>query len=117
MRFTKMHGCGNDYVYVDGAKEKIKNASKVAIAISDRHMGIGSDGLIIIQPSKKADFRMEMYNLDGSESGMCGSERLYISLQAASPAVQTDNSVKIIFAISITFYRAIQEPHVAKNVR
>ncbi len=73
MRFTKMHGCGNDYVYVDGSKEKVRNASKVAVAVSDRHMGIGSDGLIIIHPSKKADFRMEMYNLDGSEGNMCGN--------------------------------------------
>ncbi len=68
-----MHGAGNDYIYVDGSKEKVKNASDVAIAVSDRRMGIGSDGLIIIHPSKKADFRMEMYNLDGSEGSMCGN--------------------------------------------
>ncbi len=73
MKFTKMHGAGNDYVYVDGAQEKVRDASKLSIAISDRHTGIGSDGLIIIHPSRKADFRMEMYNADGSESGMCGN--------------------------------------------
>ena len=73
MQFTKMHGAGNDYVYVDGHLERIRNAARLAIEVSDRHTGIGSDGLIIIQPSKKADFRMEMYNADGSEGSMCGN--------------------------------------------
>ncbi len=73
MHFTKMHGIGNDYVYVDGSKEKIKNAPQVAKFVSDRHFGIGSDGLIIIQPSDRADFEMEMYNADGSRGQMCGN--------------------------------------------
>ena len=66
MRFTKMHGLGNDYIYVNGFKEKIANPSELAIKLSDRHFGIGSDGLIIINPSKVADFEMAMYNADGS---------------------------------------------------
>ncbi|MBQ8527309.1 MAG: diaminopimelate epimerase [Lachnospiraceae bacterium] len=73
MKFTKMHGCGNDYVYVDGAKEHIKNKKELVIAASDRHFGIGSDGVIFINPSKIADFEMEMYNADGSRSEMCGN--------------------------------------------
>lgn len=73
MHFTKMHGTGNDYVYVDGTKEKIENPAEVSRKISDRHFGIGSDGLIIIQPSKKADYEMEMYNADGSRGEMCGN--------------------------------------------
>ena len=73
MRFTKMHGIGNDYVYVNGLKEKIENPAKLAIQISDRHFGIGSDGLILINASKVADFEMEMYNADGSRSEMCGN--------------------------------------------
>lgn len=73
MHFTKMHGIGNDYVYVDGSKEKIKNVPQVAKFVSDRHFGIGSDGLIIIQPSDRADFEMEMYNADGSRGQMCGN--------------------------------------------
>ncbi len=73
MRFTKMHGCGNDYVYVDGAKEHIKNKKQLAITASDRHFGIGSDGVIFINPSEIADFEMEMYNADGSRSEMCGN--------------------------------------------
>lgn len=73
MRFTKMHGLGNDYIYVNGFKEKIANPSELAIKLSDRHFGIGSDGLIIINPSKVADFEMAMYNADGSRGEMCGN--------------------------------------------
>jgi len=73
MKFTKMHGAGNDYVYVDAFKEKIADPAAVSIALSDRHTGVGSDGLILIAPSKKADFRMIMFNADGSEGSMCGN--------------------------------------------
>ena len=73
MKFTKMHGCGNDYVYVNCFEETVDNPSEVAKIVSDRHFGIGSDGLILICPSEKADFRMAMYNLDGSEGKMCGN--------------------------------------------
>lgn len=73
MKFTKMHGLGNDYVYVNCFEEKIENPSEVAKFVSDRHTGIGSDGLIMINPSKVADFEMEMYNADGSRGEMCGN--------------------------------------------
>ncbi|MCI6241714.1 MAG: diaminopimelate epimerase [Agathobacter sp.] len=73
MEFTKMQGCGNDYVYVDLFKEKIENPAKLSIAVSDRHFGIGSDGLITIGPSETADFQMHIYNADGSEAEMCGN--------------------------------------------
>ena len=73
MKFTKMHGCGNDYVYVNCFEETVKNPSETAKQVSDRHFGIGSDGLILICPSDKADFRMAMYNMDGSEGKMCGN--------------------------------------------
>ncbi len=73
MKFTKMHGCGNDYVYVDCTREMLSDPSAVAIAVSDRHFGVGSDGLILICPSAVADFRMAMYNADGSEGAMCGN--------------------------------------------
>lgn len=73
MKFTKMHGCGNDYVYVNLFEEKIDDPSKVSVKVSDRHFGIGSDGLITIGPSKIADFRMRIYNADGSEAEMCGN--------------------------------------------
>ncbi len=73
MKFTKMQGCGNDYVYVNCFKETIENASELAIKLSNRNFGIGSDGLILICPSEVADVRMEMYNADGSRSQMCGN--------------------------------------------
>ena len=73
MKFTKMQGLGNDYVYVNCFKEKIDNPPEVAKIVSNRHFGIGSDGLIMINPSKVADFEMEMYNADGSRGEMCGN--------------------------------------------
>lgn len=73
MYFTKMHGLGNDYVYVNCFAEYIREPERLARAFSDRHFGIGSDGLILIGPSEKADFRMEIYNADGSRAEMCGN--------------------------------------------
>jgi len=73
LQFTKMHGLGNDYVYMDAINQKIENRSELAKFVSDRHFGIGSDGLILICPSEKADFRMQMFNQDGSEAEMCGN--------------------------------------------
>ena len=73
MRFTKMHGIGNDYVYVDCFAEQVDNPAELAKTISDRHFGVGSDGLILIMPSDKADVRMRMFNADGSEAQMCGN--------------------------------------------
>jgi diaminopimelate epimerase len=73
MKFTKMQGLGNDYVYINCFEEKVENPSELAIKVSDRHFGIGSDGLILIKPSDVADFTMDMYNADGSRSEMCGN--------------------------------------------
>lgn len=73
IKFTKMEGLGNDYVYIDCTKEEIKNPSELAVKVSDRHFGVGSDGLILIKKSDIADFTMEMYNADGSQSEMCGN--------------------------------------------
>ena len=73
MKFTKMHGIRNDYVYVNCFEETVENPSEVSKKVSDRHFGIGSDGLILIKPSEKADFEMEMYNADGSQGAMCGN--------------------------------------------
>ena len=73
MKFTKMHGIGNDYVYVNCFKEKVDDPAQVAVFVSDRHTGIGGDGLILIKPSENADFEMDMYNADGSRGAMCGN--------------------------------------------
>ncbi len=73
MRFTKMHGAGNDYVYVDCTVNMISNPEKLAVTVSNRNFGVGSDGLVLICPSEVADFRMRMFNSDGSEAQMCGN--------------------------------------------
>nr|WP_300661612.1 diaminopimelate epimerase [uncultured Acetatifactor sp.] len=75
MKFTKMQGCGNDYVYVNGFEERVSDSEKPELVrrLSDRHFGIGGDGVIFINPAAEADFEMEMYNADGSRSEMCGN--------------------------------------------
>lgn len=73
MKFTKMHGIGNDYVYVNCFKEEVTHPEEIAKFVSDRHFGVGADGLILIKPSQTADFEMEMYNADGSRGEMCGN--------------------------------------------
>ncbi|MFB3072452.1 MAG: diaminopimelate epimerase, partial [bacterium] len=73
MRFTKMHGLGNDYIFIDGLNERVTNPARLARRMSDRHFGVGGDGLILILPSKRADLRMRMFNADGSEAEMCGN--------------------------------------------
>ncbi|MBW2519606.1 MAG: diaminopimelate epimerase, partial [Deltaproteobacteria bacterium] len=73
MKFTKMHGAGNDYIYINGFDTKVSDPAKLAKEISDRHFGVGSDGMILILPSKVADVRMRMFNADGTEAEMCGN--------------------------------------------
>ena len=73
MKFTKMHGCGNDYVYVNCFDEQVAEPGELARKISDRHFGVGSDGLVLVMPSEKADVRMRMFNPDGTEAEMCGN--------------------------------------------
>ncbi len=73
MRFTKMQGAGNDYIYVNCFEERVADPASVSRFVSDRHFGIGSDGLILIKPNSEADFEMEMYNADGSKGAMCGN--------------------------------------------
>ncbi|MCM1048667.1 MAG: diaminopimelate epimerase [Clostridiales bacterium] len=75
MQFTKMHGCGNDYIYINGFTEEVSQENKPELVrkLSDRHFGIGGDGVIFINPSEEADFEMEMYNADGSRAEMCGN--------------------------------------------
>ncbi len=73
LKFTKMHGAGNDYIYVNGFVYTLENPSEWAVKLSNRHFGVGSDGLVLILPSQKADIRMQMFNSDGSEAEMCGN--------------------------------------------
>jgi len=109
MKFTKMQGIGNDYVYVNCLQETVPDPGQTAIKVSNRHYGIGSDGLILIKPSKVADFEMDMYNADGSQSAMCGNgircvakyvydygltDKLYISVDTKSGIKYLDLTVE-----------------------
>lgn len=102
MRFTKMHGAGNDYVYVDARFQK-DDWPKLAVAMSDRHKGIGSDGLIILLPSDEADVRMRMFNADGSEGEMCGNGiRCFVRFGFAVDALDPDhNPVRVETAAGV----------------
>lgn len=73
LKFTKMHGCGNDYIYFDCLEQPLENPEKVSVVLSDRHFGVGGDGIVLICPSSLADARMRMFNIDGSEGKMCGN--------------------------------------------
>ena len=104
MKFTKMQGLGNDYVYVNCMEQMVEDAAETARRVSDRHFGIGSDGLILICPSDKADFEMRMYNADGSRGEMCGNgiRNLTVGLdgffqQCTSLSVETLGGIKHLF--------------------
>src|SRR3954470_23522430 len=95
MKFTKMHGIGNDYVYVNGFEERVDDPGAVARAVSDRHFGIGSDGLIMILPSDKADVRMRMFNVDGSEGEMCGNGVRCVAKYAYDHGLTKNNPMRV----------------------
>src|SRR5262245_55100435 len=95
MKFTKMHGIGNDYIYVDCFKQQVADPVKTSIAVSDRHFGIGADGLILIMPSDRADIRMRMFNADGSESEMCGNGVRCVAKYALDHGLTKSNPVKV----------------------
>ncbi len=95
IKFTKMHGIGNDYVYVNCFEEKVENPEELAIRVSDRHFGIGSDGLILICPSDKADAKMRMFNLDGSEGKMCGNGIRCVAKYVYDSGISTKNIMTI----------------------
>ena len=105
MKFTKMHGCGNDYIYVDGAKEIISKEEKPEIVrrLSDRHFGIGGDGVIFVNPSKEADFEMEMYNMDGSRSEMCGNGIRCVAKFVYDKGLTDQTSISIISGGSVKY--------------
>ena len=105
MKFTKMQGCGNDYVYVNCFTEQVADVNALARRVSDRRFGIGSDGLILIKPSEKADFTMEMYNVDGTQGEMCGNAIRCVGkyvydhgmTQKTELAIETLGGIKYLF--------------------
>ena len=98
MKFVKMHGAGNDYVFVDCFRQQVDNPERLAVAVSDRHFGIGSDGLVLIMPSDKADCRMRMFNADGSEGMMCGNaircvgKYFFENIDSTKPTITTETA-------------------------
>ena len=95
IHFTKMHGTGNDYVYINAFEENVENAEELAVRISDRHFGVGSDGLILVAPSQIADCRMIMYNADGSEGAMCGNGIRCVAKYAYEHGIVKDSHISI----------------------
>lgn len=105
MKFTKMQGCGNDYVYVNGAAERIPAEDKPEIVrrLSDRHFGIGGDGVIFINPSDAADFEMEMYNSDGSRAEMCGNGIRCVAKYVYDKGLTDKKEITIVSAGKVKF--------------
>lgn len=101
MHFVKMHGIGNDYVYVDGASESVADPAVLARKISDRHFGVGGDGLILIMPSDTADVRMWMFNADGSEAEMCGNGIRCVAKYAYDHGLSSANPMRVETACGI----------------
>ena len=95
MKFTKMHGIGNDYIYFNCFEEKIKNPGELSIKLSDRHFGAGGDGIVLILPSDKADFRMRMFNADGSEGKMCGNASRCVGKYLYEKGLTKKRSIKL----------------------
>jgi diaminopimelate epimerase len=95
MKFTKMQGIGNDYIYVNGFAETLADPARLATQISDRHFGIGADGLILILPSQKADVRMRMFNADGSEAEMCGNGIRCVAKYAFDHGLSRSNPMRV----------------------
>ena len=117
MKFTKMHGCGNDYVYVNLFEETITDPEKLAIAVSDRHFGIGSDGLITIGPSDVADFRMRIYNADGSEAEMCGNGIRCVAKYVYDHGLTDQKEISVESGAGIKYLKLTVEDGVVTLVR
>ncbi len=95
LNFTKMHGCGNDYIYINGFTERLDDPNGAAIKLSDRHFSIGGDGLIMICPSDVADAKMRMFNADGSEGKMCGNGVRCVAKYVYDNGISKNNPLKI----------------------
>jgi len=111
MQFTKMHALGNDYVYVDCFTEKLTEPASLARAISDRHFGVGGDGMILIMPSKKADVRMQMFNADGSEGQMCGNGIRCLAKYAYDHGLSGSNPMRVETAAGVRTIELTIDPN------
>lgn len=114
MKFTKMQGCGNDYVYIDGSQERIPAEDKAELVrrLSDRHFGVGSDGVIFINPAEEADFEMEMYNADGTRSEMCGNGIRCVAKYVYDKGLTDSEHISVVSAGQIKYLSmAIERQH------
>lgn len=116
MKFTKMHGCGNDYIYMNCLEEKIQEPEKLAIAMSERHRGVGSDGLVLILPDEKADFRMRMFNADGSEGEMCGNAIRCIGKYVSDRGLTSKDEVSVNTLAGIKYLKLHKKNNVVEAV-
>lgn len=119
MEFTKMHGCGNDYIYINGAKEIIPFDEKPELVkkLSDRHFGIGGDGVIFINPSDMADFEMEMYNADGTRAEMCGNGIRCVAKYVYDKGLTTKKAMSIVSAGHIKYLELTVNAGVVEMVK
>lgn len=117
MKFTKMHGIGNDYVYVDCTKEELRQPGEISRFVSDRHFGIGSDGLILIKSSDKADFQMAMYNADGSQGEMCGNGIRCVAKYVYDYGLTDKNEISIETLAGIKYLKLTVEDGKVSKVR
>ncbi|MBP1618393.1 MAG: diaminopimelate epimerase [Bacteroidetes bacterium] len=116
LKFTKMHGAGNDYIYVNGFTQTIENPSELALALSDRHFGIGSDGLVLILPSEKADIRMQMFNSDGSEAEMCGNASRCVGKYAFDNGLTNKTEISLETKAGIKYISLLEGDAKARKV-
>ena len=117
MKFTKMHGIGNDYVYMDCTKEKLENPEELARVVSDRHKGIGADGLILIQSSEEADFEMAMYNADGSYGKMCGNGIRCVAKYVYDNGLTDKTELKIVSGGAVKYLKLLVKNGKVEKVR
>lgn len=119
MKFTKMHGCGNDYVYINGFTENVdaKRKPELVRMLSDRHFGVGGDGAIFINPSSEADFEMEMYNADGSRSEMCGNGIRCVAKYVYDKGLTDQTHISVISAGQIKYLDLTVENGKVSKVR
>ncbi len=119
MKFTKMHGCGNDYIYINGFTEEIPQEEKPDLArrFSDRHFGIGGDGVIFINPSTEADFEMEMYNADGSRAEMCGNGIRCVAKYVFDKGLTDKTDISVISCGKIKYLRILLKEGEVDSVR
>lgn len=117
MKFTKMHGCGNDYIYIDCFTEALENESEAAIKLSDRHFGIGGDGIILIKKGNAADFEMVMYNPDGTRAEMCGNAIRCVARYVYDKGYVTSKEFSIESMGKVKYILLTVEDSVVKSVR